>query len=152
MNFPRIVTFTFFLMAIFAAPVHAQEPQSPATLKAKPSTTAPAGPAQQSPVLADPPYQARLERLSEILGALHYLHPLCVKKDDPVWRELMLNLLEAVNPTQNARDRMIASFNHAYRGFRENYRNCTPSARLATRRYREEGVKLSRDLTSLFTD
>lgn len=108
--------------------------------------------ANKPALLPDPPYQSRLERLSEILGALHYLRPLCVPGETQTWRDLMLNLLAAENPTPAARERMIASFNHAYKGFRENYRSCTPSAKLAGSRYRTEGIKLSRDLTSLFTD
>lgn len=114
--------------------------------KIVPKPAAPAAP------LADPPYQSRLDRLSEILGALHYLRPLCYPQEKNAWREDMLSLLDAENPTQARRDRMITAFNRTYNGFKENYRICNASAKLAGERYREEGAKLSRDLTSRFTD
>jgi uncharacterized protein (TIGR02301 family) len=107
---------------------------------------------QLPPELADPPYQSRLDRLSEILGALHYLGPLCRPEEKGLWRESMLQLLENENPTQARRDRMIGAFNRAYSGFKESYRSCNASAKLAAERYREEGIHLARDLTSRFTD
>lgn len=111
-----------------------------------------AAPQQPIPQLADPPYQSRLDRMSEILGALHYLRPLCHPEEKTIWREHMLSLLEAENPTQARHDRMIGAFNRTYGGFKENYRTCNASAKLAGERYREEGVRLARDLTSRFTD
>ena len=153
----KVICASVFLLAALAmTPCAAQESVNELAPVAAPKATKPAAKPSAAPaapvVLPDPPYQKRMERLSEILGALHYLRPLCVKGEDQSWRQLMLNLLEAENPTTSARERMIAAFNQTYRGFHENYRKCTPSARLAGRRYRDEGVKLSRDLTSHFTD
>ncbi|MES2906652.1 MAG: TIGR02301 family protein [Pseudomonadota bacterium] len=124
-----------------AAPKPKAPPKPKAALEAAPAAS-----------LTDPPYQSRLERLSEILGALHYLRPLCVANEKQEWRELMLQLLDAENPSPERRDRMIGAFNNAYRGFSENYRRCTAAANLAGKRYREEGIRLARDLTSRFTD
>jgi uncharacterized protein (TIGR02301 family) len=111
----------------------------------------PAAP-QPAVELADPPYQSRYDRLSEILGALHYLGPLCHPEEKTIWREHMMALVEAENPTQARRDRMNGAFNRSYSGFQENYRTCNASAKLAGERYREEGIRLSRDLRSRFTD
>ncbi len=121
-------------------------PQKPFVPKTSPK------PEAAEPALADPPYQSRLDRLSEILGALHYLRPLCQPAEKGIWRTHMLELLDAENPTEQRRERMIGAFNRTYSGFRENYRKCNASAKLAGERYREEGIRLSRDLTSRFTD
>ncbi len=151
-----ICAFLAVFFALVITPCLAQESVNELAPVAAPKVVKPAIKPNAAPaapvVLPDPPYQKRMERLSEILGALHYLRPLCVRGEDQSWRQMMLNLLEAENPTTSARERMIAAFNHTYRGFHENYRKCTPSARVAGRRYRDEGVKLARDLTSLFTD
>jgi uncharacterized protein (TIGR02301 family) len=146
-TFYRRILIALFLL-IFAQPGFAQALQRQ---KIRPSQKPPTQ-QQAPPELADPPYQSRLDRLSEILGALHYLGPLCRSEEKSIWRESMLSLLDAENPTQTRRERMIASFNRTYSGFKENYRSCTLSAKLARERYREEGVRLSRDLTSRFTD
>jgi uncharacterized protein (TIGR02301 family) len=132
-------------------PDQRQEPQRLPRMRVAPQPKAPP-PQQPAPQLADPPYQSRLDRLSEILGALHYLGPLCYPEEKSIWREQMLSLLDGENPTQTRRDRMTGAFNRAFSGFKENYRTCNPSAKLARERYREEGARLSRDLTSRFTD
>ena len=41
------------------------------------------------------PYDDRLLRLSEILGAVHYLRELCGGNDGQLWRERMKELMEA---------------------------------------------------------
>jgi uncharacterized protein (TIGR02301 family) len=111
-----------------------------------------AAPQQSAPELADPPYQSRLDRMSEILGALHYLTPLCYPEEKNIWRGHMLALIDAENPTQARHDRMIGTFNRSYNGFKENYRTCNASAKLAAKRYSEERIRLSRELISRFTD
>lgn len=139
-------------MAFLAQPVSAQMLRArihpSATLKSPQDPKALSAP----DALPDPPYQSRLDRLSEILGALHSLRPLCIPTEKTVWRENMATLLEAENPDPERRERMINRFNKAYSGFRETYRTCTAAARLAGDRYREEGMRLARDLTSRFTD
>jgi uncharacterized protein (TIGR02301 family) len=119
--------------------------------RAAPPLPKPAEP-PPAPNLPDPPYQSRLDRLSEILGALYQLRPLCFPAEKSAWREQMLLLLDGENPTQNRRDRMIGAFNRSYLSFKENYHRCNASAKLAGKLYLEEAKKLSRDLTSRFTD
>ena len=46
-----------------------------------------------------PPYEGEFSRLAEILGALHYLGPLCGEKEKERWRGEMQGLLEAEQPT-----------------------------------------------------
>jgi len=104
-----------------------------------------------SPALAaDPPYDAALIRLSEILGALHYLGPLCGASQPGEWRGQMEALLAAEAPSPERQARLTAAFNGGYQGFAALYRRCTPSAELAIERYRAEGSKLTREVTTRY--
>ena len=99
-----------------------------------------------------PAYENDLQRLSEILGALHYLRDLCGAREGQAWRNEMQALLDAEAPSGERRERLIASFNRGYRGFQQTYRTCTPAADLAIRRYLEEGTRISRDITARYAN
>ncbi|EFO34380.1 putative cytoplasmic protein [Roseibium sp. TrichSKD4] len=90
-------------------------------------------------------------RLSEILGALHFLRPLCGGDDTPSWRTQMEDLLESETEDEKRRRRYIERFNQGYRGFSAIYRDCTPSARLAMRQYVEEGDSIISNVTSRYS-
>lgn len=110
---------------------------------------APAAQAQQSSAGegSPPPYDPDLTRLSEILGALHYLRPLCGAKDEgQKWRNEMQALLDAEQPSDSRKGRLIAAFNRGYSSFSQVYRACTPAAELAVRRQMEESAKLAHDI------
>jgi len=98
------------------------------------------------------PYEGDLQRLAEILGALQYLRTLCGANDGQAWRNEMQALIDAETPSGERRDRLVASFNHGYRGFQQTYRTCTPAADLAIRRYLEEGAKIARDITARYAN
>lgn len=97
-----------------------------------------------------PAYEAEMLRLSEVLGALHYLRELCGAEEGQTWREQMQLLIEKEEPTQERRAQMIAHFNNGFRGFRETYRECTPAAVEANNRYVAEGAKLAIEIPSRF--
>ena len=97
-----------------------------------------------------PPYDGEMSRLAEILGALHYLRPLCGADDGARWRGEMQDLIEAEQPPPERRDRMIASFNRSYIAYESSYRSCTSAATLAIRRYLDEGVRLSREIATKY--
>ena len=99
-----------------------------------------------------PPYQTDLQRLAEILGALHYLRGICGANEGQTWRNEMQALIDAEAPPGERRDRLVASFNRGYRGFQQTYRSCTPAADLAIRRYLDEGARISRDITARFAN
>jgi uncharacterized protein (TIGR02301 family) len=106
-----------------------------------------------SPVRAQPaPFDANLQRLAEIMGALHYLRGLCGAGDGQKWRTEIQALIDAEAPTGDRRLRMIASFNRGYRGFQQTYRSCTPAAGLVIRRYLEEGSKIAREVTARYSN
>jgi len=98
------------------------------------------------------PYDNDLQRLSEILGALHYLRAVCGANEGQKWRNEMQALIDAEAPSGDRRARMIANFNRGYRGFQQTYRTCTPAADVAIRRYLDEGAKISREITARFAN
>jgi uncharacterized protein (TIGR02301 family) len=97
-------------------------------------------------------FETELERLSEILGALHYLRPLCGANEGPKWRNEMRALLDAEAQAPERRVKLMASFNRGYNGFQQTYRSCTPAADLAVRRYLDEGAKIAREITARYTN
>lgn len=97
-----------------------------------------------------PAYDPPLVRLSEILGATHYLRQLCGSGEGSLWRDQMQALIDAENPDPERRARLVDAFNRGYQGFRSVYRTCTPAATLAISRYMEEGAKIARDVTARY--
>lgn len=97
-----------------------------------------------------PPYEPQLLRLSELMGALDYLEPLCGAKTQTSWRKNMEQLIqiESKNPIQRAR--LAGAFNAGYRGYSLNYRTCTDNARLVISRYLIEGERIARDVASRY--
>ncbi|MEX0840701.1 MAG: TIGR02301 family protein [Xanthobacteraceae bacterium] len=98
------------------------------------------------------PFDGDLQRLSEILGALHYLRAICGAQEGQKWRNEMQALMEAETSSGERRARLAASFNRGYRGFQQTYRTCTPAADYAIRRYLEEGAKISREITARYAN
>jgi uncharacterized protein (TIGR02301 family) len=98
------------------------------------------------------PFEASLQRLAEILGALHYLRSICGANEGQKWRNEMQAIVDAETPSGERRTRMIASFNRGYRGYQQTYRTCTPAADLVIRRYLEEGSKLAREMTARYAN
>lgn len=98
------------------------------------------------------PYDGDLQRLAEILGALHYLRGVCNANDGQKWRNEMQALIDAEAPPGDRRNKLVASYNRGYRGFQQTYRTCTPAADLVIRRYLEEGAKISREITARYSN
>ena len=98
------------------------------------------------------PFDHNLERLAEILGALHYLRPMCGAHDGGRWRNEMEALLAAEAPSGERRRKFVASFNRGYRGFQQTYRTCTPAASIAIRRYLEEGARIAHDISARYAN
>jgi uncharacterized protein (TIGR02301 family) len=98
------------------------------------------------------PFDGDLQRLAEILGALHYLRGICGADEGPQWRNEMQALINAETPSGERRARMIAAFNRGYNSFQQTYRTCTPAATVVIRRSVEEGARISRDLTARYAN
>jgi uncharacterized protein (TIGR02301 family) len=96
----------------------------------------------------DRPYDNKLMRLAEILGAVHYLRELCGADEGQLWRDQMKDILRNEGTTAVRRAKLVNSFNDGYRGYRRTYRTCTQSATLATRRFSTEGAQIAASLAS----
>ncbi len=105
------------------------------------------GETSQSKIKVLPPaYENQMLRLSEILGALHYLRDLCGANEGQLWRDQMQNMLKQEEPTAERRALLIARFNRGFRGFQETYRECTDAAIEANNRYIFEGTRLAGEI------
>lgn len=107
--------------------------------------------AQQSLSTGLAPYDDRLQRLSEILGSVHYLRNLCGERSNE-WREQMEGLLAVEKPQPNRRARLVAQFNKGYRSFDSVYTTCTPQALTAVERYMEEGKTLAAEINNRYAE
>ena len=89
------------------------------------------------------PYDERLFRLSEILGAVHYLRELCGADEGQLWRQRMSELLKSEGSSALRRARLTRSFNKGYRSYSRTYNTCSPSAQSAINRFLTEGAQLA---------
>jgi uncharacterized protein (TIGR02301 family) len=96
----------------------------------------------------DRPYDDKLLRLAEILGAVHYLRELCGAAEGQIWRDQMRDLVKLEGSTAVRRAKLVRSFNNGYRGYRRTYRTCTPSATVAINRFTVEGADIAFALAS----
>ncbi len=95
------------------------------------------------------PYDQKLLRLSEILGAIHYLRELCGAKDGQRWRDSMKELIEAEGSSAVRRATLSRRFNRGYRGYSRTYRSCTASAQATIERFIKEAIEISDGLLKL---
>src|SRR5882672_8481780 len=106
-----------------------------------------AQPAAQSPgPTGDPdarPYDAQIYRLSEIVGAVHYLRELCGAEEGQAWRNQMRDLVNAEGTSALRRARLVDSFNKGYRGYARTYRTCTKPAVQAITRFMQQGASIA---------
>jgi uncharacterized protein (TIGR02301 family) len=128
----------------------APRPSAPSTPKLPPQASAPSS----QPAVQDmpTPYDRDLQRLSEILGALHFLRGICNSNEGQKWRTEAQALIDAEAPSGTRREQMVAGFNRGYRGFAQTYRSCTPAADIVIHRYLEEGAKIARDITARYAN
>lgn len=129
---------------LLLVPIHATQA---APIAAASGTDAAGSAAETKPA----PYDGRLERLSEILGAVQYLRNLCLEDGEDTWRKAMQDLIsmEAGNE-QARRERLTAAFNRGYRSFASVYATCTGQAVVAEEKYRNEGATLAAEITARF--
>jgi uncharacterized protein (TIGR02301 family) len=97
------------------------------------------------------PYDDRLGRLSEVIGAVHYLRNLCNVAGEPEWRQSLQALLDAETQNEPRRKaRLTAAYNRGYRSFAAVYTSCTPAAVQAEENYRIEGATLATEITARY--
>ena len=92
------------------------------------------------------PYDEKLLRLAEILGAVHFLRELCGADDGQLWRQQMLTLMDAEGSTLSRRVRFASRFNTGYRSYRRTYQACTSGAKDQTGRFLAEAAEIAKSL------
>jgi uncharacterized protein (TIGR02301 family) len=92
------------------------------------------------------PYDDKLFRLAEILGAVHYLRELCSANEGQTWRDRMQELMAAEGTSALRKARLTRAFNQGYRSYSRTYNTCSPSAQTAITRFLTEGTQLSEGL------
>ena len=141
-------------LPFFPQPSPPPRPQPPAQ-QIQPRALPPVQPQPQPqapPQPASAPYDHDLQRLAEILGALHFLRGICGSNEGQKWRNEAQALIDAEAPAGERHDRMVASFNRGYRAFHQSYRTCTPAADFAVRRYLDEGARIAREITARYAN
>lgn len=123
---------------------------APAFAQKKPADTAAATTIPAMPEEKPTPYDGQLLRLAEVLGSVHYLRSLCSAASAD-WRSSMQNLLDAETINEpHRREKLTAAFNRGYRAFAAVHTSCTPAARKAEERYRNEGATLSGEIAARY--
>jgi uncharacterized protein (TIGR02301 family) len=130
-------------------------PQGVASIEAQELPAEP--PAQTGDAAAAPPpdtdepapFDTDMARLSNVLGALHYLRNICGETGNE-WRIEMDALLTDGRYEGERRKRMTAAFNDGYRAFSGTYFTCSPRAAAAAEEYRREGAALAANIVSRF--
>ena len=139
----KVIRLAMALGLVLAAPALAQQAEE----NAGKETPAAAAAVEEKPA----PYDERLERLSEILGAVHYLRNLCMDKAEDNWRASVQRIIELEAGKEPKRqEKLTAAFNRGYRSFAAIYTACTDSAVVAEERYRNEGATLATEITARF--
>jgi uncharacterized protein (TIGR02301 family) len=92
------------------------------------------------------PYDDKLMRLCEILGAVHYLRELCGADEGQLWRDRMKELMDSEGSSALRRARLTRSFNNGYRSYSRTYNSCSASAQTAINRFLAEGAEIAANL------
>lgn len=98
------------------------------------------------PTLENRPYDDRLTRLAELLGAVHFLREICGSNDGQLWRDKMRELLDAEGSSALRKARLTRSFNTGYWSYARTYTSCTPSAQTAVTRFVTEAAQLAENM------
>lgn len=99
----------------------------------------------------DPPYQAEMERLAEIMGSLYFLQPLCQPGMED-WRGQMIELITLDEPDEDRRQRLAGAFNGGYSAYARLYRVCTTSADEALTRLLVEAERIAREIHTRYAE
>ena len=92
------------------------------------------------------PYEQKLLRLSEVLGAMHHLRNICGAREGQLWRDQMIRMLDAESPSPARRAKLVRQFNKGYRFHQKSFQTCTDSAYIEAQKFATEGRQLSQSL------
>jgi uncharacterized protein (TIGR02301 family) len=122
-------------VGIVTTAANAQAPAQPAAVAAP-----------RTPGVEVKPYDDKLLRLAEVLGAVHYLRELCGANEGQLWRDRMQDLMVAEGSSPIRKARLTKGFNQGYTSYSRTYRACTPSAQTAVNRFMTEGSVIAETL------
>ncbi|MGV8998316.1 MAG: TIGR02301 family protein [Parvibaculaceae bacterium] len=88
-----------------------------------------------------------LTRLSQILGTIHHLRDICGANDGPLWRNKMIDMINAANLDPEKRQVLIAQFNDAYYDAQADFPNCSDEAAKRANRLFDEAERLASGLS-----
>jgi uncharacterized protein (TIGR02301 family) len=88
-----------------------------------------------------------LIRLSEILGSIHHLREICGANDGPLWRNKMIDMMNAAALREKERKVLISHFNDAYYDARTRFPICTRGATRRANTLFDEGYRLAKGLS-----
>ena len=88
-------------------------------------------------------YEQNLLRLSEVLGAMHYLQQICESYSSDTWRDQMISLMQAEEAEGEKETRLTAGFNRGYRKYQDWFTSCTEGADVMIERFTQEGSELT---------
>lgn len=93
-----------------------------------------------------------LERLSEILGAVHHLRGVCGANEGPLWRNKMIDMINVAELDADQRQTMIAHFNDAFYEARTRFPMCTHDAAKRANMLFDEAHELAARLSGTGTN
>jgi uncharacterized protein (TIGR02301 family) len=99
----------------------------------------------------DPLYEPQLEHLSQVLGSLYFLNPLC-QQGARDWRAEMSELIALDGPDDDRKQRLAGAFNDGYQAYARLYRECTVSAQAAMTRLLTDAEATARDIHAHYAE
>jgi uncharacterized protein (TIGR02301 family) len=84
-----------------------------------------------------------LVRLAEILGSVHHLREVCGANEGALWRNKMIDMLNAATLGAQERQLMISHFNDAYYQAQKAFPDCSDGAAQASNSLFDEAHKLA---------
>lgn len=103
-------------------------------------------PASATPARADA-LDDGLTRLSQILGTIHHIRDVCGANDGPLWRNKMIDMINAAKLEPERRQALITQFNDAYYDARTGYPKCSGEAARRANMLFDEAQRLSSSLS-----
>ncbi len=88
-----------------------------------------------------------LTRLSQILGTIHHLRDICGANDGSLWRNKMIDMINAAKLDPDKRQALITHFNDAYYDARTGFPRCSDEAAKRANMLFDEAQRLASSLS-----
>jgi uncharacterized protein (TIGR02301 family) len=96
--------------------------------------------------LTNVPYEKEILRLSQILGAMHYLNKICPANVNKNWRGSMGNIINNERASGKYRGKLTAYYNRGFKAYQITYKTCTDNAKHVINQYTNEGAELAKSI------